>query len=149
MLCEFCTRPFTRKGRQIYCSSLCNKRSWYVRHIKRDRSVFTDNPILGIELENWFIRTYKASRPSRSLNTPADFVFEGKTVDLKVSNLGGKYPHWTFRKAGKGVVDEYICICLLENKPFKMYRIEAKDFPKKGMSVGRNRSKYDEYLWKP
>ena len=154
MLCELCLAPIyqeiiDRSPRLKYCSTLCNKRAWYIRNKKTKRSIFDGNPIMGIEWENWFIKTFGAERPSRSFNTPADFIYEGRAIDLKVANLTGKYPKWTFRKPGKGheEIDEYICLALDDNKLIKSFRIPAKEYPLHGMKVGRAYSKYDKYLF--
>lgn len=159
MLCEFCLAsiPFERLesrrlagGRLKYCSELCNKRASYMRRTRpKKHSIFFNNPQPGIVWENWFIKKYDAVRPSRSLNTPFDFWYEGKRADLKAVNVyrrgGGAW--WPFVPGTRrSEVDIFICLGLIDNKLAKVFIIPEPEFPKGGASMGVKKSKWDKYL---
>lgn len=123
-------------------------------------SIFTGNPQTGIHWEEWFIQSFGAERPSKSLNTPYDFIWKGERVDLKVCELykrkmkRGKLLDpskqsgvWVFnRNTMKDDVDTFICIALVDGKVHRIYKIPPDQFPRTGASIGFNKSKYDQYI---
>ena len=126
---------------------------------KPKHSVFTDNPDTGIRWENWFIESFGATRPSLSLNTPADFIWNNEAIDLKVCELYKRSRKrdkpvdpakqtgvWVFnRNKIKEGVDSFICLGLRDGAIIKSLKIPAKDFPKSGITIGAGVSKYDRF----
>lgn len=163
MLCMFCSKPIINKDKLVarygttlkYCSSLCNKRAWYMRHNKPKESIFTTNPPKGILWEEWFIKKFHAKRPSESLNTSFDFFLNNEKIDLKVCELykrkfkRGKpvkktVGWWTFNRNGSEC-DFMICIGLVNNKVARVFKIPEAFFPSKGATISPIKSKYDQY----
>lgn len=157
MLCKFCTKPFNRIGRGIYCSSVCNKRSWYLRNSNAKQSFFAGNPQKGIAWEEWFIKKFGATRPSKSLNTPFDFFWNGEKIDLKVCELykrknkrgkavkGEQAGCWIFNRNGDDA-DFILCVGLENSRPIRYWKIPDKIFPRSGATIGRFSSKYDPFI---
>ena len=155
MKCIFCFKIIP-KNRKKYCSTLCIKRAWYIKHLSPNNSIFTGNPQKGIEWEQWFIKKYKAIRPSKSFNTPYDFIWNDEKIDLKICELykrkfkrGKKVKNtvgwWTFNRNGNGA-DYILCLGLINNKIKKVFKIPDIIFPKSGTCISPLKSKYDEFL---
>src|SRR3990167_1555527 len=173
MKCNFCkelipdervnapNRPKTGSKQLKYCSSLCMKRAWYLRVHKPKRSIFNGNPDTGIAWEEWFIKSFGATRPSRSLNTAVDFIWNGDNIDLKVCTLWKRKRKrgkdldidkqsgvWVFnRNKIKDNVDFFICIALVDGNIHKTFKIPSDKAPRTGMTIGFAKSKYDKYLF--
>jgi len=166
MKCFFCSDeiPKTRikynskYGSNLkYCSTLCCKRAWYLKNdTPKHFSVFFGLPQKGIAWEEWFMKKYGGERPSKSLNTPYDFILNNERIDLKVSNLyhrkmkRGKpvkknIGWWCFHRNSDDL-DYVICIGLINDKPIKMFKIPNNEFPKSGITITPKKSKYDKYI---
>lgn len=90
------------------------------------------------------------------MNRPFDILWRGKTVDVKTLNICKRKKirgkeikrepsgHWTVIK-GKNSADFYLCVCLENEKPKKIYLIPGTAF-KKAITIG-NKSKYDKFLY--
>ena len=162
MLCHLCNSTIPQNRihkangyKTIYCSDLCNKRAWYLRHNESKNSIFSGNPQKGIKWEEWFIERFGAKRPSRSLNTPFDFFWNNEKIDLKVCELykrkfkRGKPVNktvgcWTFNRNSDNF-DFAVCIGLINNEVTRVFKIPNKDFPKSGITVSPIKSKYGKF----
>jgi len=127
-----------------------------MRNFKPKESLFNDNPQKGIKWEEWFINRFGAERPSKNLNTPFDFFWNNEKIDLKVCELykrkfkRGKSIKkttgwWTFNRNGSEA-DFMICIGLINNKPFRVFKIPEKVFPKSGVTITPLESKYNKFV---
>ena len=110
--------------------------------------MYRGNPTDGIIWENWFIERYGAARPSESLNTPFDFIWNENRIDLKTRNITDpKYIWWSFvgGKDCSKTCDFVVCLGIKYGKLRKVFKIPAKVFGK-GVSIGCNHSpKFDKY----
>jgi|TARA_Y100000310_G_scaffold110581_1_gene108962 hypothetical protein len=131
---------------------------WNIRHLKHKNSIGLGNPQKGVKWEEWFIKKFGAVRPKRELNTPFDFFWNKEKIDLKICELykrklkRGKPTNssgvWTFNRNGNGA-DFIICIGLINNKPFRYFKIPDSIFPKSGATIGLYKSKYDKFRFNP
>src|SRR3990167_3737248 len=155
MLCILC-KSLVPPNRRKYCSTLCIKRLWNIRHLKLKESIGLDNRPKGIAWEEWFIKKFGAKRPQRALNTPFDFFWGGDKIDLKVCELykrkrrRGKLVKkangvWAFNRNGDDA-DFMLCIGLIKDKIVRVFKIPNVNFPKTGATIGVKKSKYDKYL---
>jgi len=167
MKCQLCNNdvPINRAkhSRVKYCSEICNKRSWYYRNVK------VNNPVRGgfkqpvsesqkgYYWEEWATKLLQGAVNVNQdvLNQSYDLLYKGDKIDVKSCNLykrklkRGKPANskgwWVFNRNKRSEIDYFLCICLIEDKPFKTYMIPSLVFPEKGCVIGW-KSKYDKYL---
>ena len=164
MKCLFCNKliPKKRLYKQTkYCSVKCNKRAWYIRHNPNTKSYFANNPDFwktetGIGFKWEIYASKKLGAKHLKFGRGADLDWNGKLIDVKASNLykrkfkrskpvkSEQKGYWIFNRNKIKPIDYFFCICLLKNKPYKIYLIPANKFPKVGLVLG-HKSKYDKY----
>ena len=160
--CLFCNKPTPRPR---YCSTICIKRAWYLRNNPNVKSYFAKNPDfwktetgIGLKWEKYGAKLLKAKHLLFN-NRGSDLDWNGKMVDVKSAKLykrklkrGKPYglKHkvlgtWVFHFENKTNPDFFLCICLIENKPFKILLIPNNNLPRKGITVGW-KSYYNKFL---
>lgn len=162
--CLFCNKriPTTRlKKWTKYCSNLCNKRAWYVRHNPNAKSYFVKNPEfwktttgIGFKWEKYAAKMLGAKH--LMFGKGADLDWKGRAVDVKVCNLykrkskRGKLVKkeqagwWVFNRNKRKPIDYFYCICLKDGEPVKRLLIPNAVFPNKSLVIGAN-SRYNIY----
>ena len=165
MKCLLCNKLIS-KNRKVYCSTKCIKRAWYIRNISKEtKSYFLKNPAfwktatgVGFKWEKWAARLLKAKHLEFNSNG-ADLNWNGKMVDVKCSNLykrkfkrgkpvkSEQHGVWVFNKNKEKPTDYFFCICLVNNKPYKILLIPHSEFPKSGIVIGKE-SRYDKFMFK-
>jgi hypothetical protein len=158
MKCLLCNKRIP-KNRWKYCSDKCNKRSYYLRQNPNCKSSFNKNPEfwktetgIGFKWERWGSKLIGAKH--LEFGKGADLDWNGKQVDVKSSNLykrkfrrgepvkSEQKGYWVFNRNKKKPIDYFLCICLLNNKPFKVLLIPDNKFPASGLVIGW-KSQYD------
>jgi len=105
----------------------------------------------------------KITRPNHNLNNSFDFLWNGKKIDVKSSNLyyrhfrKNKKPVNPLRQVGvwrfdrgeifKKDIDYFFCICLRNNKAEKWYLFPNPIFPKRGVTITERTHTFDFYLF--
>lgn len=173
MKCTLCNNPIpefriqSRKktgGTLKYCSIFCCKKSFYQRNFKGKHTVFQEGYNFnsctqkGLYWENYIAQKLNGECISNKImNKNIDVIAGKEKFDIKSSNLykrkkkKGKnvincFGWWVFnRNTFKDEIDFFICICLIDNKIEKIYKIPNNKFHKKGITIGK-KSKYDEFL---
>lgn len=172
-VCQFCGKKIPQERlsypRVKYCSDLCNKRAYSVRHktTKACRFVSSHRKWLRTETGMAFFWEKYASdlivgehlNESR-MNKPADIKFQNKLVDVKTAKLykrklrRGKPTKssgwWLFRyEKLKPEIDFFLCIGLLKNNVEKMWLFPSSVFydTKTGLTITRHSSSYNQYLF--
>lgn len=113
----------------------------------------------GRKAELFALNILKGSKDMNDevMNRPYDIEWNNKKIDVKSCNLykrklkrGKKVNNcggwWTFNK-NKGYADEYFCMCLIDDRPVKIYLIPNKAFSN-GITIGKKSNKFDKYLIK-
>lgn len=156
--CNFCG---IRTIRPKYCSSICIKRNWYkLRHpdsyFNHSKKFWKTETGLAFKWEKYSAKLLKAKH--LEFTQGADLNWKGKLIDVKVANLwrrkfkkgkpvkSKQMGVWVFNRNKKKLLDFFFCIALLKNKPFKIFLIPEKEFPKSGIVIGW-KSKYDKFLY--
>lgn len=157
--CLFCERETERPK---YCSVKCIKRAWYLR--KNPVSYFGDDKRFwgtetGIGLR-WELFVAKLLNAKHLLfNKGPDLDWDGKSVDVKVSNLyfrknkrgkpvsSKQSGYWVFNRNKSKKIDLFFCVALKDGKPYKMLLMPDANFPKIGLVIGW-KSSYDRFLFK-
>ena len=166
--CIECNLPHSRNrygGKPArYCSTRCIKRRWYRTHTKSHSFFNSDKEFWKTETgkaykwEKYAAKLLKARHLSFN-QKGCDLDWNGKKVDVKVSRIyRRKFAHgksvcskpagwWVFNRNKPKPCDFFFCICLKNNRPYKIYMIPNKEFPKSGTTIGL-RSCYDIFLWR-
>lgn len=145
--------------RNKHCSTICVKRFWYIKKLKKDNSSFFGNrsKFLKTETGLGFFWEQKVALMLGARHYPfnkygGDILADIGWVDVKVCN---KYKtprggfQWVFnRNKKKKEVLWYFCVCLDGKKLVKMLLIPSSQFPKMGATVG-SVSKYDKFIYTP
>lgn len=162
--CLFCKKIIkNKKSYQKYCSTICNKRSWYIRHNPNCKSYLAKNPDFwktetgkGLKWEKYGAKLLGAKLTIFKKNG-VELNWNGKLVDVKSCNLyKRKFKRgkpvvkeqngvWVFNRNKPKQIDYFLCICLVKNKLVKKYLIPNSEFPKRGTVIG-HQSKYDKFL---
>ena len=148
--------------RPKYCSKYCTKKSWYLRKnpnaksfLKTKEEFFNTETGVGHRWEEYVAEKLGATHLKFN-KFGCDLNWNGKKVDVKSCNLyKRKFKRgepvlkeqkgcWVFNRNKLKKVDFFICVCLIENKLFKTYKIPAINFPLKGATIGWD-SKYKEF----
>jgi len=168
MKCLFCNQEIPKNrlyGNTKYCSVLCNKRAWYVKHNPNSNPHYIKNSDFwktetGIGFK-WEIYASKklGAKHLKFNGSGGDLDWNGKIVDVKSCclykrkrkrNMPVKSEQagiWTFARGKKKKIDYFFCVCLFHNKVHKTLLIPDKDFQEYGIAVGW-KSKYDKFLYK-
>jgi len=166
MKCLFCNNLIPKyrihKNWTKYCSVICNKRSWYLKHNPNVKSYFANNPAfwktetgIGFKWEKFGAKLLSAKH--LGFGHKADLDWNGKLVDVKCSNLyyrklkrgklikSKQQGWWVFNRNKDKPIDFFLCIALLNNKPYKVFLIPNNQFPKIGATIGW-KSRYNKFL---
>jgi len=175
-ICVFCGKPIPAKRllarRNKYCSIRCNQRAWYVKHLKLGNSSI----LLPETKEKWeetetgkgYLWEALIAKKigvehlnSNYFGKGADLKWGGLLIDVKTSELYKrvarkkklvvnrfKQPGWWGFNRGKfkPEIDFFLCVGLINGKPYKVYLIPSKDFPMVGACISPRKSKYNKYL---
>ena len=168
MKCLFCNQEIPKNrlyGNTKYCSVLCNKRAWYVKHNPNSNPHYIKNSDFwktetGIGFK-WEIYASKklGAKHLKFNGSGGDLDWNGKIVDVKSCNLFKRKFHrgiktssnikgyWVFNRNNIKPIDYFFCVCILGDNVHKTLLIPSKSFPKTGITVGW-KSKYDKFLYK-
>lgn len=161
MKCLFCNNLIP-PNRKKYCSTICVKRAWQLRHYPNTKSYFAKNPDfwktetgIGFRWEKWGAKLLKAKHLKFNKNG-GDLDWNGKIVDVKSSILykrkikrnkpvkSEQAGCWGFNRGKIKPIDYFLCICVLNDKPKKVLLIPNNKFSKTGIVIG-HKSKYDKF----
>ena len=169
MRCILCKSIISQLNsrRRKYCSTKCIKKAWYLRYLKRNsniKSYFTNNPNfwktetgIAFKWEKYAAKLLGAKHLEFNVGI-GDLDWNGKIIDVKVCNLykrknkRGKLVKkssgwWVFNRNKMKSLDFFFCICLIDDKPHKMFLIPSTIFPSKGATIGQKSDKYDKYIY--
>lgn len=162
--CILCSNkiPLNRKK---YCSKACIKRAYYLRKKPSTKSSFVKNSGfwktqtgIGLRWEKYINNIIGGKHLIFNIGGP-DIIVDNQRVDVKSASLykrknkRGKpvvkeqFGVWRFKR-GTNKVDYFMCVCLIDDKPFKILKIPNTDFPKNGILIGKT-SVYDKYTFLP
>lgn len=157
--CKQCALPTDRPK---FCSVKCCKQFWYLSHSDSVHYNISDDfwktkTGIGLRWEKFAAELLGATH-NLFAGSDADLVWKGLLVDVKASNLyrrkekSGKAVKneqsgwWVFNRNKEKPIDFFLCVALIEDKPFRVFLIPSEFFPKKGAVIGW-KSKYNKFIY--
>ena len=156
MKCLHCLQNTIPINRKKYCSVKCNQRAWVKRKYPEVRSFFNKDPkFWDTETGKGFLwekygANFLGAKHLEFNGSGADIDWNGVLVDVKACEAWKRRPNhngvWVFnRNKVKKEVKFFLCICLKDLKPYRIFLIPSSKFPRTGITVGE-KSKYAEFI---